>query len=603
MASTEIDQEQLQGRAPALAAVALSPSNFVKVLDTAITNVVLPTNSGNVDVASESDNRSAISSIGGGSGGGSADTSTASANQRCNTRAQAVIAVGALTAAAVMDGLNATIFDIAGEHMAGSVSASPDEAAWLNLAYFMAKVCFLPMTALLLNWLGTRRLLSWAIILLMVSSAGCWLAPNLGLLVICRALQGAAGASILAGGQSWLFGRFRHDRQGLIQAIFALGAIMVPTTAAPAIAGVITDAASWDFVLLLNLPVGLLVLAALPLIAPRRSVSIVRPDWLGIALICVGLPALVYVLVEGSRWDWFEDTQIVGLSLIAGAALSTCLLWQLSPRNRSPLIDLGILRNEEFAFGFVVSFVAGFALFGSAFLIPAFTLQVLQFPARDAGLVLLPSALTVGLGLLTSGSVIQFLRAPPVIIVPFGIGIFMTAMWLLSGSSAGSGYADLLPTLVLRGLGMGLLFTAVTIICLGELTGAEIPHGVGLFNLGRQMGGLIGVAFLTTFLENHMAVSRTALVSSLGAGNPVLEQAQNAMVGELSGQGLLPQQAQVAALATLDRLVNGQAAAISFNEAFLSLALLFVVAVPCLIAVKISLTLLGRRRRRRTGLA
>ncbi|OYY72062.1 MAG: hypothetical protein B7Y47_05135 [Sphingomonas sp. 28-63-12] len=517
---------------------------------------------------------------------------TASANRGGATRTQTVIAVGALTVAAFMDGLNATIFDIAGRHIAGSVSATPDEAAWLNLAYFMAKVCGLPMTAFLLTWLGTRRLLSWAIILLMIGSAGCSLAPNLGLLVICRVLQGLSGAAIIVGGQSWLFGRFEHNQQGLIQAIFALGAIMAPTTAAPAIAGVITDAVSWNYVLLLNLPVGLLVLVAIPLIAPWRSVTVVKPDWLGIALICLGLAALVYVLVEGSRWDWFEDTKIIALSLVAGAALSACLLWQLSPRNRSPLTDLRIFRHEEFAFGFVVSFVAGFALFGSAFLIPAFTLEVLQFPARDAGLVLLPSALTVGLGLVTSGAVIQFLRAPPVVIVPFGIVIFMTAMWLLSGSNAESGYTDLMPTLVLRGFGMGLLFIAVTIICLGDLTGAEIPHGVGLFNLGRQMGGLIGVAFLATSLEHHMALSRTALVDHLRPGNLGVEQA-------LSGGGFSPEQVQPAALATLDRLVSGQAAAISFNEAFLSLALLFMVAVPCLLAVKITLALLGRRRRQK----
>lgn len=512
-------------------------------------------------------------------------------------RVKAVVAIGALTGAVIMDGLNATIFDIAGEHMAGSFSATPDEAAWLNLAYFMAKVCGLPMTALLLAWLGTRRLLSLAIFLLMVGSIGCLAAPNIGLLVICRALQGIAGATILVGGQSWLFTRFQHDQQGAIQAIFALGAIMAPTTAAPAIIGVVTDAASWDIVLLLNLPIGLLVLAVVPLIASHRPVTIVSPDWFGIALICTGLPALVYVLVEGSRWDWFEDTNIVGLSVLAGAALSACLFWQFSPKNSTPLIDLRILRHEEFAFGFGVSFVAGFALFGSAFLIPAFTLQVLQFPARDAGLVLFPSALTVGLGLFTSGSVIQFLRASPVVVVPFGIAIFMTATWLMSGSSAESGYPDLVPTLVLRGLGMGLLFIAVTIICLGDLSGAEIPHGVGLFNLGRQMGGLIGVAFLTTYLEHHMALSRTALVDRLGSGNWAVMQAQSQIAAQLSGGSLSPQHAQSASLAILDRLVNRQAAAISFNEAFLSLALLFVVAVPCLLVLKAGLTLHSRRRK------
>jgi DHA2 family multidrug resistance protein len=391
--------------------------------------------------------------------------------------------------------------------------------------------------------------------------------------VLCRALQGLGGAAIPAGGQSWLFGQFPHRRQGLTQAIFALGAIMVPTTAAPAIAGVIVDADSWNAVLLLNVPIGLVVLAVLPLFTPRRVPHVVK----------------------------FEDSKIVWLSLIAGASLIGFICWQRSGRNTSPLIDLKIFRHEEFAFGFAVSFVAGFALVGSAFLIPAYTLEVLQFPARDAGLVLLPSALTVGLGLLTSGSVIQLLRAPPVVIVPFGIAIFMTAMWLLSGSNAGSGYPDLVPTLVLRGFGMGLLFIAITIICLGDLTGAEIPHGVGLFNLGRQMGGLIGIAFLATFLDHHMALSRTVIVSNLAQGSPVVTQALQVMEQGFGSRGMAPEQATSAALAALDRMVTGQAAAISFNEAFLSLALLFVVAVPCLLVVKASLTLLGRRRRNKTA--
>ena len=519
------------------------------------------------------------------------------ATQQASGWANVVISVGALTAAAVMDGLNAIIFDIAGDHMAGYVSASPDEAAWLNLAYFMAKVCGLPMTALLLAWLGARRLLQGALVLVIIASAGCWLGRDLPFLVLCRAIQGLGGAAILAGGQSLLFARFPHRRQGLIQAVFALGAIMVPTTAAPAIAGVVVDADSWNAVLLLNVPIGLVVLAVLPLITPPRVPHVVKPDWLGLTLICIGLPSLVYVLVEGSRWNWFEDSKIVWLSWIASTALIGFIFWQRSGKNRSPLIDFKIFKHEEFAFGFAVSFVAGFALFGSAFLIPAFTLEVLQFPARDAGLVLLPSALTIGFGLLTSGSVIQFLRASPVVIVPFGIAIFMTAMWFLSGSNAESGYPDLVPTLVLRGFGMGLLFVAITIICLGDLTGAEIPHGVGLFNLGRQMGGLIGIAFLATFLDHHTALSRTAIVSNLDPGSPVVAQALQGMEQGFASRGMASAQAASAALAALDRVVTGQAVAISFNEAFLSLALLFVVAVPCLLMIRGSLALAFRRRR------
>ncbi len=521
-----------------------------------------------------------------------------SAASQARGRVAAILSVGALTAAATMDGLNAVIFDIAGAHMAGSVSAGPDEAAWINLAYFIAKVCGLPITALLLGWLGPRRLLQCALVAVMIASVGCGVGRTLPVLVLCRGLQGLGGAAILAGGQGWLFARFSRRRQGLVQAVFALGAIMAPTTAAPAIAGVVVDLTSWNAVLLLNVPIGLIVLAILPSIIPPRAPGVVKPDWPGLALLCIGLSSLVYVLVEGSRWDWFEDSKIVWLSLTAAVTLPGFVLWQRSGRNSAPLIDLKIFRHEEFAFGFAVSFVAGFALFGSAFLIPAFALEVLQFPARDAGLVLLPSALTVGLGLLTSGSVIQLLRAPPVVIVPFGIAIFVTAMWLLSGSNAQSSYADLVPTLVLRGLGMGLLFIAITIVCLGDLTGGELPQGVGLFNLGRQLGGLIGIAFLATFLDHHMALSRTAIVSSLGEGGPAVSQGLQGLEQAFANRGMGSEQAASAAVAALDHVVTAQAAAISFNEAFLSLALLFVVAVPGLLAIKGGLAFASRRGRR-----
>jgi DHA2 family multidrug resistance protein len=147
---------------------------------------------------------------------------------------------------------------------------------------------------------------------------------------------------------------------------------------------------------------------------------------------------------------------------------------------------------------------------------------------------------------------------------------------------------------VLRGLGMGLLFIAVTIICLGDLERAEIPHGAGLFNFGRQMGGLIGIAFLATFLDHHLAISRTGLVSNLGAGSPVVTQALQGMEQVFSSRGMSPAQAGSAAMAALDGMVNRQAAAISFNQAFISLDLLFVFAVPCLLVIKGSLTLASR---------
>src|SRR5262249_46635894 len=154
------------------------------------------------------------------------------------------------------------------------------------------------------------------------------------------------------------------------------------------------------------------------------------------------------------RYDWFEEPHITWLSIGGGVALLLFVAWETRVQGRGALVDLGVFRVQHFTFGFIVSFVAGFALFGSAFVIPAFALSVLDLGPTHAGLLQLPGGASIGLGLLAVGGLIQFMKVPPMSFIPLGILFFMTSMWMMSGLTVESGVPDMTLPLLLRGLGL-----------------------------------------------------------------------------------------------------------------------------------------------------
>ena len=506
-------------------------------------------------------------------------------------RRRAILLVG-ITLAAGMDAISGTALSIGQIDMLGDTHATPDEFAWLGIAYLTAKLTAFVFAA----WLGARfgadRSLLAAILLLSLASLGSALTADIDALIAWRLLQGAAGGVLLAGGQTMLLQVFSRRRQPLVQAVFAIGAVMAPTTLAPALQGWIVDSLSWTWIFLLNLPLGAAATAAVALglpAAPPATRKTTRLDGIGLTILAIAMICVVFLLQQGSRWNWFDAPRIVYVSLLGGAALGGFVIWETYRQGHNPLLDFSAFRNAGFAFGFVVSFVAGFALSGSAFLIPSFALSTLGFSATWAGLLLLPSGIMVGLGLLGAGVLVQYRGVPPFRLVPGGILLFMTAMWLLSGSTGESGPGDLMPALLLRGLGLGLLFVALTLVTLLGLKGDAIAHGAGLFNAGKQLGGLIGISALQTYLDHQAALNRGVLITHLTPGDPVFAERQAVLAQLLTSRSLDPESAAMAALGVIRHAVQTQVAVLSFDEAFLLVALLFVVAAPILIGFKLLL--------------
>jgi DHA2 family multidrug resistance protein len=503
-----------------------------------------------------------------------------------DTPLRASLVVTGVVLAAFMDAVASTALSIGRIDMLGDIYATPDELALADIVFIAARLTSFLIAPLLVMAAGPIACLRAGTVMLLLSSAAMTFSADLTWIYLCRVFQGIAGGAILVAGQTLLFLRFPQSRQPVVQAVFAIGAVMAPATVTPALQGWLVDHLTWDWIFLCNVPLGVASLALLAAGGDRTYWRKPHLPVVEIMLLGLATASLTYVLQQGSRFNWFDDVHITVLGAAGIAAAGVLVICEIRAGSERALRMVTPFASPDFRFGLLVSLVAGFALSGSAYLVPAFALSVLNFTATGAGALLLPSGAMLVLALLLAGLGIEKTGITPIMLVPFGILAFAGAMWLLSGSASASGPPDLILPLLLRGFGLGLLFVALTLVTLGGLPAHAIAFGVGLFNLGKQAGGLFGTAFLQTYIDHQTALNRTVLSSHLVSGDPALDQRLRATANLLASNGMDAAIATKAALPVLQRALDKQAATIAFTEAFFALVLLFAIAAPCLILAK-----------------
>ena len=407
--------------------------------------------------------------------------------------------------AALTEAIASTVPSLGRGDIIGDTYATPDEFAWMDVGYTALKFSGFMTAPWLVSRFDPRSVIVGATLAMGLACAIAAATTRLDLLVVLRIVQGFSGGTLLVAGQVIIFRFFPRSRQPILQALFAMGAVVAAATIAPIVQGWLLDNQSWAWIFFCIVPVALAAAGFLMMAdGPARDGTTQRPfDWIGFALVTVALFCLTYVLTQGTRWDWFEEPRIVWLSIVGAATLLAFVGQQLLAKGDG-LLDLTAFRSEDFLFAFIVSFVAGAALFGSAYLIPSFAVSVLAFRPTDAGLLLLPSgAFFVG-SLLISAYIIQARGVPPFATVPFGILMIMIAMWMLSGSTSESGTDDMMAGILLRGFGLGFLFLSITLIAFSDLNRKNLASGIAIFNTGRQFGGLMGVAGLQTLIDHNV---------------------------------------------------------------------------------------------------
>ena len=355
--------------------------------------------------------------------------------------ATGALLVAGIVLATLTEAIASTVLSLGRNDIIGDTHATPDEFAWLDIGYTALKLIGFMTAPWLMTRINPRSLIIGSTL---VMGTACGIAAitysagpadrtphHTGLLrrhLACRA------------GRRSFFSPIRDPASRSFKPCLRWDRSSLPATIAPALQGWLIDSQSWTWIFFSVVPVALAAVGLL-LIAdgPRPVATVRRPfDWIGFSLISVAFFCFTYVFNQGSRWRWFEEPRILWLTVIGAAALLAFLGQQVIAKGQG-LLDFTLFRSEDFSFAFIVSFVAGAALFGSAFLIPSFAVSVLAFTPTDAGLLLLPSgALFVG-ALLIAAFLMQVRRVPPVATVPFGILMIMVAMWMLSGSTSESG--------------------------------------------------------------------------------------------------------------------------------------------------------------------
>ena len=431
-----------------------------------------------------------------------------------------IILLGLVTAA-VMEVLDTTIVNVALPQMMGNLGATPDEIGWVSTGYILSNVVVLPMTAWLSIKFGRRNYLVASIIVFIVASFFCGTSHTLGELVFWRVVQGAGGAALLSTAQATMVEIFPRNNQGMVQAIFGLGMVCAPTIA-PALGGYITDNYTWPWVFFINIPIGIIsatiVWSFLQDSKYTRDTG--KVDYFGIATLAIGLVSLQYVLEEGERWDWFNDLTIKRLAIVAAITLVAFITWELSPKNKSPIVDLSVLKNKTLRGGVILSLALGFGLYGGLFIYPMFVQRILHFTAIETGLALLPGGVATGITMISCGRLLN--KKPPADprkLLIMGVTLFIISMIVLSQMTSQSGQFDTQIGLVIRGLGLGFMFIPITVASFSGLQGRDIAQASALLNLARQLGGSFGIAVLNTYIVSMEAFHRSMLVQNVASAN------------------------------------------------------------------------------------
>ena len=493
-----------------------------------------------------------------------------------------LILVG-LILASIMEVLDTTIVNVALPQMAGNMGATNQEIAWVSTSYILSNVVILPMTAFLAGRFGRKRYIGFSIALFIVASFFCGTSRTLGEIIVWRILQGAGGAALLSTAQATIRQIFPLNQQGLVQALFILGIIVAPTLG-PTLGGWITDNYSWSWNFFINIPIGILsfFLVNTFLNDSQKPNKNAKVDYLGISLLAVGLGCLQYVLEEGNKDDWFQSDVILGLTIISGICLVGMVLWETWPSNQHPVINFGVLKNQSLTAALALFVSLGVGLYGGIYLFPLFVQSILHFTPTQTGLVLLPGGIATAVGVVICGRTLSGTKPllDPRVLIFFGMGMFTISMWYLGHNTVFTGEPDTRFALILRGIGLGFLFTPINLVAFAGLKPNEIQQASGLINLTRQLGGSFGIAILGTYVQNQTVYHRTMLGSHIYAGNPALLERQQEIQNSLLTHGFTPAQAAGGWIGVLNQEVTRQAVTMAYNDGFLLILVLFLLAIP-----------------------
>lgn len=485
---------------------------------------------------------------------------------------------------ALLEIIDTTIVNVALNDMRGSLGATLNEVSWVITAYSIANVIIVPMTSWLSQQFGRRNYFAASIILFTVSSFLCGNATSINELIIFRFLQGLGGGALLVTSQTIITESYPIEKRPMAQAIYTLGVIVGPTLGPP-LGGYIIDNYAWPDIFYINIPVGIVAtLLTLQFVKSPKYADKRKPrdvDWTGIALLAISVGSLQYILEKGQEEDWFSSTAIIILAAVAVLGFFFFIWRELV--FKYPVVQLRVLKNGNLRIGVILSFIMGFGLYGSTFIIPLYTQSILGWNAQQAGMLLVPSSIMIAVMMPVVGQMIQRGVSQKYMIAGGMLLFFIYCFLSHNLITPSTGADNFFWVLMLRGVGLGFLAVPVSTMALSTLKGQQIGQGAAFSGMMRQLGGSFGVAIISTFISRQNMQHRSDLVTNLRIDDPDVQQRIAGMQSMMMSKGMPSNTALGSAYKMLDNSITLQSTILSYMDVFLWIGIMFLICVPVIL--------------------
>ncbi|MDE2599131.1 MAG: DHA2 family efflux MFS transporter permease subunit [Rhodocyclaceae bacterium] len=482
--------------------------------------------------------------------------------------AQLVLGTIALSLATFMNVLDSSIANVSIPAIAGDFGVSASQGTWVITSFAVSNAIAVPLTGWLTQRFGMVRLFTLSVILFVIASLLCGLAPNLGCLILFRVIQGLVAGPMIPLSQSLLLQSYPKEKSGTALAMWSMTTLVAPVMG-PLLGGWITDNMTWPWIFYINIPIGIAAaFITWSIYRSRESATRKLPiDSIGLALLVIWVGALQIMLDKGKELDWFASPEIVALAAVSLISFVAFLIWELTEAH--PVVDLSLFARRNFWVGTLALSLGYGAFFGNVVLLPLWLQQYMGYTATWAGIIMAP----VGLLAILFSPIVgkNVTRVDPRIFATISFVVFALVLWMRSLFNTQADVTTLMIPTIIQGVAMAFFFIPLVSLTLSGLPHERIPAASGLSNFARITAGAFGTSITTTLWDNRAAEHHVVLVESINNASAATHQTLDV----LTAQGMTQQQG----LAYINRVVDQQAFMLSVSDIFAASAILFLLLI------------------------